>query len=103
MNLLGCQRLTKNGDYQSRIAAALVVAALDVLQEPLPSGVMRQSVALQTVLNPDNSPVLRQALWLVAIDPVIVPSIQPDGTTTATDEALYAAVKRAWDIAYPAP
>lgn len=103
MDLLATARATLNGDFQSRVRAALVVTALDIVNSDLPQGHPRDAAAMEVLVNPDTNPHFTRFLWIAAANTAIAASVTPSGSVGATDADIQYVVAGVWSLLYPDP
>lgn len=101
MNLSGTARATRNSEFQDRVQAAVVLTALDIVNEKLPLGDPKGGYALRVLSQPEYAGRDPRFLWLVASNVAIANSVQEDGTVEATDNDIHYVVAGAWSTLFP--
>lgn len=103
MNLLGTARAARDPEFVSRVQAAIIITAVDIINDPAQYMTPRQVFAMQAVQQPEYLGRDSRFLWLTAANPAIATSVAPDGTVTATDNDIHYVVSGLWHTLFPTP
>ena len=101
MNLLGTSNAARNTDFQARVQAAVMITALNIINDPGQYMSPRQVFAWQCVNQPEYAARDQRFVWYVAANPAVAGSVQPDGSVNATDTDIHYVVSGAWHTLFP--
>lgn len=102
MNLLNTARAAADPDFQSRVQAAVVLTALDIVNDGTGKRDPKHTRALLTVQQPATAGRDPQFVWFTASNAAISGSVQSDGRVAATDSDVHYVVAGSWDVLFPA-
>ena len=103
MNLLGTARAARDADFISRVQAAVIITAVDIINDPSQYMTPRQVFAMQAVQQPEYLGKDSRFIWLTAASPAIAASVDSNGTVTATDNDIHYVVSGLWHLLFPTP
>ena len=103
MNLLGTARAARDPEFVSRVQAAIIITAVDIINDPAQYMTPRQVFAMQAVQQPEYLGKDARFLWLTAANPAIAASVDSNGIVTATDNDIHYVVSGLWHLLFPTP
>ena len=103
MNLLGTASATRDPDFRARVQAALILTAVDIINDPAQYMTPRQVFAMQAVQQPEYLGKDSRFHWHTAVNPAIAASVDSNGTVTATDNDIHYVVSGLWHLLFPTP
>lgn len=101
MNLIGTYQATRDETFRSRVIAASVISALDIINDPQYINTARAEAAWQILNSPSVNGWTERFVWLTASNTAIASSVQPDGAVSATDSDIHYVVSGVWSMLYP--
>ena len=101
MNLIGTWRATQDPDFRSRVIAATVISALDIINDSQYINTTRAEAAWQILNSPSGNGWTERFVWLTASNAAIAASVQEDGSVSATDNDIAWVVAGVWSVLFP--
>ena len=101
MNLIGTYRATQDVTFRSRVIAATVISALDIINDPAYVNTTRAEAAWQILNSPAGNGWTERFVWLTASNAAIAASVQEDGSVAATDSDIHYVVSGVWSMLFP--
>lgn len=101
MNLIGTYRATQDVTFRSRVIAASVISALDIINDPQYINTTRAEVAWQILNSPAGNGWTERFVWLTASNAAVAASVQEDGSVAVTDNDIAYVVAGVWNVLFP--
>ena len=101
MNLIGTYRATQDVTFRSRVIAASVISALDIINDPQYVNTARAEAAWQILNSPSGNGWTERFVWLTASNAAIAASVQEDGSVAVTDNDIAYVVAGVWGVLFP--
>lgn len=102
MDLIGSYRAALNEDFRSRVIAAIVITANDIVNDDNISEDQPRKINAREVLrNPVHHPWVEQFAWRVAVNDAVAKSVNATGRVGASDNDIVYVISGAWNSIFP--
>lgn len=101
MNLIGTYKATQDVTFRSRVVAASVISALDIINDPDYVNTARAEAAWQILNSPNGNGWTERFVWLTASNAAIATSVQEDGSVPVSDNDIAWVVSGVWSVLFP--